>query len=341
MRSSVDLPGAVAAHQRDRLARRERRGRRRAAIAGPSSSSSHDADRRAAAAPARVGRPDAPRRGRQGVSTPLRRQRRARAACARASLTRGRAVGRRPASANRRATGGCSSGAAAPRRANAARRRRRTRRAPSRSASTRSAARQAALEPVLGEHDRRPPLLVEPPQHAEQLVAGDGVELRGRLVEQQQRAGGRRARRRARRAAARRRTARASERSSSGAIPSASAASSTPRATAAAPPAAVLERERELGAHGAHHDLRLGVLEQRAGDRGELGRPVLARVEPADARAGRRTSPPWKCGTRPAAARSSVDLPEPEPPASTTNSPGSTRSVDVAQRRRGRVRDSA
>ena len=34
--------------------------------------------------------------------------------------------------------------------------------------------------------------------------------------------------------------------------------------------------------------------------------------------------PPWKCGTRPAAARSSVDLPEPEPPASTTNSPGST-----------------
>ena len=32
-------------------------------------------------------------------------------------------------------------------------------------------------------------------------------------------------------------------------------------------------------------------------------------------------SPPWKCGTSPAAARSSVDLPEPEPPASTTNSP--------------------
>ena len=36
-------------------------------------------------------------------------------------------------------------------------------------------------------------------------------------------------------------------------------------------------------------------------------------------------SPPWKCGTRPEAARSSVDFPEPEPPASTTNSPGATR----------------
>ena len=46
-------------------------------------------------------------------------------------------------------------------------------------------------------------------------------------------------------------------------------------------PAAVLERERELGAHRAHHDLRLGVLEQRPGDRGQLGRAVLARVEPA------------------------------------------------------------
>ena len=45
---------------------------------------------------------------------------------------------------------------------------------------------QAALQPVLGEHDRGPPLLVQPPQDAEQLVAGDGVELGGRLVEQQQ-----------------------------------------------------------------------------------------------------------------------------------------------------------
>jgi len=35
--------------------------------------------------------------------------------------------------------------------------------------------------------------------------------------------------------------------------------------------------------------------------------------------------PPWKCGTSPQPARSSVDLPEPERPAITTNSPGSTR----------------
>jgi hypothetical protein len=35
-------------------------------------------------------------------------------------------------------------------------------------------------------------------------------------------------------------------------------------------------------------------------------------------------TPPWKCGTSPEAARSSVDLPLADSPASTTNSPGST-----------------
>ena len=35
-------------------------------------------------------------------------------------------------------------------------------------------------------------------------------------------------------------------------------------------------------------------------------------------------APPWKCGTRPQPARSRVDFPDPERPASTTNSPGST-----------------
>ena len=33
--------------------------------------------------------------------------------------------------------------------------------------------------------------------------------------------------------------------------------------------------------------------------------------------------PPWKCGTSPASARSSVDLPEPDGPNSATTSPGS------------------
>jgi hypothetical protein len=46
--------------------------------------------------------------------------------------------------------------------------------------------------------------------------------------------------------------------------------------------AAVLEREGQLGAHRVQDDLRLGVLQQRAGDRGEVGGAVLARVEAAD-----------------------------------------------------------
>ena len=50
--------------------------------------------------------------------------------------------------------------------------------------------------------------------------------------------------------------------------------------------------------------------------------------------------PPWKCGTSPASARSSVDLPEPEGPSSATTSPGSSSSETPAQRRRsGRVRE--
>ena len=47
--------------------------------------------------------------------------------------------------------------------------------------------RQAALEPVLGDDDGRPPLGVQAAQQPDQLVAGDGVELRGRLVEQDHR----------------------------------------------------------------------------------------------------------------------------------------------------------
>src|SRR3712207_8430990 len=46
--------------------------------------------------------------------------------------------------------------------------------------------REAALEAVLGQEDRRPPLLVQTPQEPDELVARDRVELRGRLVEQQQ-----------------------------------------------------------------------------------------------------------------------------------------------------------
>ena len=45
------------------------------------------------------------------------------------------------------------------------------------------AGREAALEPVLGHQNGRPRLLVQPPEHPDELVAGDRVELRRRLVE--------------------------------------------------------------------------------------------------------------------------------------------------------------
>ena len=184
---------------------------------------------------------------------------------------------------------------------------------------------EAALEAVLGEHDRRPPLLVEAPQDAEQLVAGDGVELRGRLVEQDERRAGRErgAERDALQLAAGELGGRAVEQLGDA---ERERGLLDPARDGRRREAGVLEREGELGAHRAEDDLRLGLLEERAGDRGEVGRPVLARVEPADDAAARRTSPPWKCGTSPLAQRSSVDLPEPVPPASTTNSPGSTSS---------------
>ena len=130
-------------------------------------------------------------------------------------------------------------------------------------------------------------------------------------------------RRRALRAGARHRRARRSGGRAACAIPSASDASSTARATAAGASPPVLQRERQLGADRAHHDLRLGVLEQRADrDRERPRRPVLARVHAGRPWRGRANTPPWKCGTSPLAARSSVDLPEPDPPASTTSSPG-------------------
>ena len=49
--------------------------------------------------------------------------------------------------------------------------------------------------------------------------------------------------------------------------------------------AAVLQREGELMANGAEHDLRLGVLEEAARHRRDRRRPVLAGIEAADHRA--------------------------------------------------------
>ena len=134
-------------------------------------------------------------------------------------------------------------------------------------------------------------VLVEPPQQPDQLIAGDRVELRGRLVEHDELRAGRRARRRARRAGARRRTARPSGGRAGRRSPSASAASSTAAGDRRRGLPAVLEPERELGPDGAHHDLRLGVLEQRADGGASSPGPWSRRVESGDRRpAGERAA---------------------------------------------------
>ncbi len=61
---------------------------------------------------------------------------------------------------------------------------------------------------------------------------------------------------------------------------------------------------------------------RRAGPCSRVSRPASV-TRPAK-------RPPWKCGTRPQAARSSVDLPCPERPASRQNSPGWTSQAHVA-----------
>ena len=158
---------------------------------------------------------------------------------------------------------------------------------------------QAALEPVLGEQDRRPPLLVEPAQQREQLVAGDRVELRGRLVEHEQpRAPGERGAERDALAARRPR------------------ASTVARSSSASMP----ERERDLLDRRARRRPRCGrgsragtparartvpiticvsgswnsVPTSRASAAGPCSRRSMPQIS---ARPSKR--PPWKCGTRP------------------------------------------
>ncbi len=148
---------------------------------------------------------------------------------------------------------------------------------------------EAALEAMLDQQHGRVGLLVQAPQLPDQLIARDGIELRGRLVEQHER---------------RPRDERGRERDAlqltagelgCGAIEQVRDAQrergllDRARDHGAAV-AEVLERQRELGANGAHDHLRLGVLEQRARERAERGGGVLARVEPADADGSRRSS---------------------------------------------------
>ncbi len=141
--------------------------------------------------------------------------------------------------------------------------------------------RQAALEAMLGEDDRRPPLLVEPAQQPDELVAGDGIELRRRLVEQHQRRapGERRAERDALQLPARQLVRRAVEQVGD---PQRQRGLLDAAGDRGGGKALVLEREGQLGAHRAHHDLRLGILQQRPRDGREIAGAVVARVQAAD-----------------------------------------------------------
>ena len=122
----------------------------------------------------------------------------------------------------------------------------------------------------------------------DQLVAGDRVELRGRLVEQDQLrpARERGAERHALKLAPGQLGGRAVEqmRDSERERRLLDRARDRGRRLAL-----VLERERQLGADRAHHDLRLGILEQRPDGGRERARTVLAGVHPRERSRGRRT----------------------------------------------------
>ena len=191
---------------------------------------------------------------------------------------------------------------------------------------------QAALQAVLGEQDRGPPLLVEPAQDAEQLVARDRVQLRGRLVEQQQprpprQRGGERD---ALQLAAAQLVSRPVQQP-----PEAERQRrllDTPRHGRRGP-AEVLQGERDLRPHRPHHDLRLGVLEERPGDRGDLGRPVRTGVEPAGLHAPAER-PAVEVRHEPARGPQQRRLPRSRATGDQHQLPGLDRQRDVGERRR-------
>ena len=106
-------------------------------------------------------------------------------------------------------------------------------------------------------------------------------------------------------------------------MPSASAASSTPRATAAAP-SPRFSSGNASSARTVPMTIWVSGSWNSVPATAAIAAGSCVRVSRPPASSRPANSPPWKCGTRPDAARSSVDLPEPEPPASTTNSPGAT-----------------
>ena len=299
--SSVDLPGPVAAHQRDPLARvRVQRHALRAPPARRAARPTRPRPRAARVAPLRAARQ--PPRARRGAAAPRRRSTVGGELAARLLHRHGRA---RQAGEREQLRGRRRARAGQPR----------ARRLVGHDAAVAQldhavGGGQAALEPVLGEQDRGPPLLVEPPQDAEQLVARDRVQLRGRLVEQQQpraagerggerdalqlaaataRASGGRAGRRAR---ARARPPR--PRARRPARPSRGSRAGTPARPAPSP-----SRPASRGPGTASRRPRRAAPARARGCRARRSPRARANV------------PPWKCGTSPHAARSSVDLPEP------------------------------
>ena len=140
---------------------------------------------------------------------------------------------------------------------------------------------QAALEAVLGEQDRDVEVLVAPAQKAHQLVAGDRVELRGRLVEHEQRRPSRErgAQRDPLKLPSRQRRGRAVEQVRD---PQRERRLLDAAGDGTAGLSAILERERQLGSHRSHHNLGFRVLEQRPDLCSQLAGTMLSRVESRD-----------------------------------------------------------
>ena len=133
---------------------------------------------------------------------------------------------------------------------------------------------------MLGEHDRRAPLLVEPAQQPDELVAGDRIELRRRLVEQHdlRAARERGAERDALELAPGELVGRAVQQLADAQGQRGLLHASRDRGRSEA---AVLERKGQLGPHRPQDDLRLGILKEAAGDHGDVAGAAVAHRQPA------------------------------------------------------------
>ena len=115
-------------------------------------------------------------------------------------------------------------------------------------------------------------------------------------------------------------------------MPSASAASSTPRATAAAPCPRLSSAQRQLGAHGAHDQLGLGVLEHHAGD--APSPPGRARACPDLRRTPARRTPAVEVRHEAAGGAQQRRLARGREPGEQAELTRRDRQLDIAQRRR-------